>query len=99
MGKEPRTVLKNASAQMVPRQSFYPGRIWQNMASRANLGDERVTVPNLQVMQWRSEKIILVTRALFPIKLILLVVRPAIRNRPKNHERESFDQAAAKEPH
>src|SRR5438270_6241837 len=41
-----------------------PGRIWKNMGMPGHLGDERVTVQNLQVMQVReSEKVILISGA------------------------------------
>ena len=41
-----------------------PGRIWKNMGMPGHLGDRRVTVQNLQVMQVReAEKMILVSGA------------------------------------
>ena len=41
-----------------------PGRIWKNMGMPGHMGDERVTVQNLRVMQVReAEKVILVTGA------------------------------------
>jgi large subunit ribosomal protein L3 len=57
-----------------------PGRIWKNMGMPGHLGDERVTVQNLQVMQVReSEKIILVSGAVPGANGSLVVVRPAIK--------------------
>jgi large subunit ribosomal protein L3 len=59
-----------------------PGRIWKNMGMPGHLGDERVTVQNLQVMQVReSEKIILVSGAVPGANGSLVVVRPAIKKR------------------
>ena len=41
-----------------------PGRIWKNMGMPGHMGDERVTVQNLQVMQVReTEKVILISGA------------------------------------
>ncbi len=41
-----------------------PGRIWKNMGMPGHLGDERVTVQNLEVLQVReAEKIILISGA------------------------------------
>src|SRR6266513_1149316 len=58
-----------------------PGRIWKNMGMPGHLGDERVTVQNLQVMQVReAEKIILVSGAVPGSNGSFVVVRPAIKN-------------------
>ena len=58
-----------------------PGRIWKNMGMPGHLGDERVTVQNLQVMQVReSEKIILISGAVPGSNGSYVVVRPAIKN-------------------
>jgi large subunit ribosomal protein L3 len=57
-----------------------PGRIWKNMGMPGHLGDERVTVQNLQIMQVReSEKIILVSGAVPGANGSFVVVRPAIK--------------------
>src|SRR5205814_4632752 len=41
-----------------------PGRIWKNMGMPGHLGDERVTVQNLRVLQVReAEKVILISGA------------------------------------
>jgi large subunit ribosomal protein L3 len=58
-----------------------PGRIWKNMGMPGHLGDERVTVQNLQIMQVReAEKIILVSGAIPGSNGSYVVVRPAIKN-------------------
>ncbi len=57
-----------------------PGRIWKNMGMPGHLGDERVTVQNLQVMQVREEeKVILISGAVPGANGSLVVVRPAIK--------------------
>jgi large subunit ribosomal protein L3 len=57
-----------------------PGRIWKNMGMPGHLGDERVTVQNLQVMQVReAEKIILISGAVPGSNGSYVVVRPAIK--------------------
>jgi large subunit ribosomal protein L3 len=58
-----------------------PGRIWKNMGMPGHLGDERVTVQNLQVMQVReAEKIILISGAVPGSNGSYVVVRPAIKD-------------------
>jgi large subunit ribosomal protein L3 len=58
-----------------------PGRIWKNMGMPGHLGDERVTVQNLRVMQVREEeKIILISGAVPGCNGSYVVVRPAIKN-------------------
>src|SRR5712671_6014185 len=58
-----------------------PGRIWKNQGMPGHLGDERVTVQNLQVMQVReAEKIILVSGAVPGANGSYVIVRPAIKN-------------------
>jgi len=60
-----------------------PGRIWKNMGMPGHLGDERVTVQNLQVMQVReTEKIILISGAVPGSNGSYVVVRPAIKKPP-----------------
>jgi large subunit ribosomal protein L3 len=81
-----------------------PGRIWKNMGMPGHLGDERVTVQNLQVMQVReSEKVILISGAVPGCNGSYVVVRPAIKNPgallAAHHEHAKADQAAhAKKP-
>src|SRR5437764_5285987 len=58
-----------------------PGRIWKNQGMPGHLGDERVTVQNLQVMQVReAEKIILVSGAVPGANGSYVIVRPAIKH-------------------
>jgi large subunit ribosomal protein L3 len=58
-----------------------PGRIWKNMGMPGHLGDERVTVQNLRVMQVReAEKVILVSGAVPGCNGGYVVIRPAIKN-------------------
>jgi large subunit ribosomal protein L3 len=81
-----------------------PGRIWKNMGMPGHLGDERVTVQNLQVMQVReAEKIILISGAVPGANGSYVIVRPAIKNpglRIAEHQaHKKADQAvAAKKP-
>jgi large subunit ribosomal protein L3 len=57
-----------------------PGRIWKNMGMPGHLGDERVTVQNLQVMQVREAgKVILISGAVPGSNGSYVVVRPAIK--------------------
>src|SRR5947209_8460873 len=58
-----------------------PGRIWKNMGMPGHLGDERVTVQDLRVMQVReSEKVILISGAVPGCNGSYVVVRPAVKN-------------------
>src|SRR4030095_10462638 len=58
-----------------------PGRIWKNMGMPGHLGDERVTVQNLQVMQVReAEKMILISGAVPGGNGSYVIVRPAIKH-------------------
>jgi large subunit ribosomal protein L3 len=58
-----------------------PGRIWKNMGMPGHLGDRRVTVQNLQVMQVReAEKMILVSGAVPGANGSYVIVRPAIKH-------------------
>ena len=58
-----------------------PGRIWKNMGMPGHLGDERVTVQNLQVMQVReAEQIILISGAVPGANGNYVIVRPAIKH-------------------
>jgi len=57
-----------------------PGRIWKNMGMAGNMGDERVTVQNLRVMQVReTEKVILISGAVPGSNGSYVVIRPAIK--------------------
>ena len=81
-----------------------PGRIWKNMGMPGHLGDERVTVQNLRIMQVReAEKIILVSGAVPGCNGSYVVVRPAIKNPGAlialHQQHAKADQAAhAKKP-
>jgi large subunit ribosomal protein L3 len=58
-----------------------PGRIWKNVGMPGHLGDERVTVQNLRVMQVReAEQIILISGAVPGANGSYVVVRPAIKH-------------------
>src|SRR6266571_159302 len=58
-----------------------PGRIWKNQGMPGHMGDRRVTVQNLQVMQVReAEKIILVSGAVPGANGTYVVVRPAVKH-------------------
>jgi large subunit ribosomal protein L3 len=55
-----------------------PGRVWKNMGMPGHLGDERVTVQNLRVVQVRGEEnVILVSGAVPGANGGYVVVRPA----------------------
>ena len=81
-----------------------PGRVWKNMGMPGHMGDERVTVQNLQVMQVReAEKVILVSGAVTGANGSYVVVRPAIKhpeNIKKLHEehRKRDEAEQAKKP-
>jgi large subunit ribosomal protein L3 len=81
-----------------------PGRIWKNMGMPGHLGDERVTVQNLQVMQVReAEKVILISGAVPGSNGSYVVVRPAIKKpmtkveTPKKPEPAKTAEAAKKQ--
>jgi large subunit ribosomal protein L3 len=58
-----------------------PGRIWKNMGMPGHLGDGRVTVQNLRVMQVReAEKLILISGAVPGANGSYVIVRPAIKH-------------------
>jgi large subunit ribosomal protein L3 len=81
-----------------------PGRIWKNMGMPGHLGDERVTVQNLRVMQVReAEKIILVSGAVPGPNGGYVMVRPAIKHPEKilavhAEHRKHDEEEAAKKP-
>jgi large subunit ribosomal protein L3 len=55
-----------------------PGRIWKNMGMPGHMGDERITVQNLKVVQVREEEgVILVSGAIPGKPGSYVVVRPA----------------------
>ena len=58
-----------------------PGRIWKNQGMPGHMGDRRVTVQNLQVMQVReAEKIILISGAVPGANGSYVIVRPSIKH-------------------
>jgi large subunit ribosomal protein L3 len=80
-----------------------PGRIWKNMGMPGHLGDERVTVQNLQVMQVReTEKIILVSGAVPGANGSYVIVRPAVKHPERlvalhaEHRKHEEDEKAKK---
>ncbi|MDB6153810.1 MAG: ribosomal protein [Chthoniobacteraceae bacterium] len=59
-----------------------PGRVWKNMGMAGHMGDERVTVQNLRVLQVReAEGVILVTGAVPGANGSYVVVRPAKKDK------------------
>jgi large subunit ribosomal protein L3 len=81
-----------------------PGRIWKNMGMPGHLGDERVTVQNLRVMQVReAEQIILISGAVPGANGSYVIVRPAIKHPERvlaAHEehRKHEEEEKAKKP-
>jgi large subunit ribosomal protein L3 len=58
-----------------------PGRIWKNQGMPGHMGDRRVTVQNLQIMQVReAEKIILVSGAVPGANGSYVIVRSAVKH-------------------
>ncbi len=81
-----------------------PGRIWKNQGMPGHMGDRRVTVQNLQVMQVReTDKIILITGAVPGPNGSYVIVRPAVK-RPERllalhaEHRKHEDEEKAKKP-
>ena len=57
-----------------------PGRIWKNMGMPGHMGDERITVQNLRVVQVRPEEgVILISGAVPGANGGYVVIRPAIK--------------------
>ena len=55
-----------------------PGRVWKNMGMPGHMGDERVTLQNLRVLQVRGEEGVLVVSGAIPgAKGSYVIVRPA----------------------
>lgn len=55
-----------------------PGRVWKNMGMPGHMGDERVTLQNLRVLQVRSEEgVIVVSGAVPGAKGSYVIVRPS----------------------
>src|ERR1017187_3150184 len=73
-----------------------PGRIWKNMGMPGHMGDERVTVLNLQIVQVREvDNIILISGAVPGSNGSYVVVRPAIK-KPEGSAKKA--EAPAKKP-
>ena len=65
-----------------------PGRVWKNMGMPGHLGDERVTVQNLRVLQIREEDgVILVSGAIPGANGSNVIVRPAKKKPAKAQEK------------
>ena len=61
-----------------------PGRIWKNMGMPGHMGDERITVQNLRVVQVRPEEgVILISGAVPGANGGYVVIRPAIKALPE----------------
>lgn len=55
-----------------------PGRVWKNMGMPGHMGDERITVQNLRILQVREEEGVLVVAGAIPgAKGSFVVVRPS----------------------
>ena len=55
-----------------------PGRVWKNMGMPGHMGDERVTLQNLRVLQVREEDgVIVVSGAIAGCKGSYVIVRPS----------------------
>ena len=79
VGRWNRGVIRPWSSGAIGNRST-PGRVWKNMGMPGHMGDERVTVQNLQVMQVREEeKVILISGAVPGANGSYVVVRPAIK--------------------
>ena len=58
-----------------------PGRVWKNMGMPGHMGDERITVQNLRIVQVReNDNVILVSGAIPGPNGSYVVVRPAIKH-------------------
>ena len=81
-----------------------PGRIWKNQGMPGHMGDRRVTVQNLQVMQVReAEKIILVSGAVPGPNGSYVIVRPAVQHPERiralhDEHRKHEEEEKAKKP-
>jgi large subunit ribosomal protein L3 len=57
-----------------------PGRVWKNMGMPGHMGDERITIQNLEIVQVReADGVILISGAVPGAKGCHVVVRPAIK--------------------
>jgi len=59
-----------------------PGRVWKNMGMPGHMGDERITIQNLKIVQVREEEgVILVSGAIPGANGTNVIVRPAIKKK------------------
>lgn len=59
-----------------------PGRVWKNMGMPGHMGDERVTLQNLRVLQVRGEEgVIVVSGAVPGAKGSYVIVRPSVKKK------------------
>jgi large subunit ribosomal protein L3 len=59
-----------------------PGRVWKNMGMPGHMGDERITVQNLRIVQVREEEgVIVVSGAIPGAKGSYVIVRPSIKKK------------------
>jgi len=59
-----------------------PGRVWKNMGMPGHMGDERITIQNLRILQIREEDgVIIVSGAIPGAKGTNVIVRPSIKNK------------------
>jgi large subunit ribosomal protein L3 len=59
-----------------------PGRVWKNMGMPGHMGDERVTLQNLRVLQVRGEEgVIVVSGAIPGAKGSYVIVRPSVKKK------------------
>ncbi|MBE2203296.1 MAG: 50S ribosomal protein L3 [Chthoniobacterales bacterium] len=61
-----------------------PGRVWKNMGMPGHMGDERVTLQNLRILQVRSEEGVLIVSGAVPgAKGSYVIVRPSKKKKAK----------------
>jgi len=59
-----------------------PGRVWKNMGMPGHMGDERITIQNLRILQIREDDgVIIVSGAIPGAKGTNVIVRPSIKNK------------------
>jgi large subunit ribosomal protein L3 len=74
-----------------------PGRVWKNMGMPGHMGDERITVQNLRIVQVNTEDNCLLVSGAVPGKPgCYVVIRPAKKVKKINPEaiKEAAKQAA-----
>ncbi len=74
-----------------------PGRVWKNMGMPGHMGDERITVQNLQIVQVREQdNVILVSGSVPGPKNSYLIVRPSKKKRGKKATPKATSSAGKK---